>query len=229
MHKAKARSSVAACLVAATGLFLLGDARVADASERNLNLQPPTEVTPEIVAGRGCIEGVAHPSERDLTVSEQTQACDDFVQLENGAPGAVYFRGLHLFENGLDRADRDRAFDDFTTLIEAEDARASTYRMRAVLLVKDRDELEPALADLDRAIELTAAKPRPSFHTLRALVYFELGYRASDEALVHRGLKDVALVKELDPNRKDIPKLEAWAAEFLRKLSLDNEQPVNKG
>ncbi|WP_144430665.1 hypothetical protein [Jannaschia donghaensis] len=191
-----------------------------------LNIIPPFEVTPEIVAMRGCIEGVAHPSELDLTTEAQLAACDDHVTLAEDRIGAVGIRGLTLYDIGTTDDHRAQAFTDFTEVIEARgDASPSVYANRAFVTFKrknrldlSRSELDLALADITRAIEIieaTAARPRPYYFERRAMIYGTLFEKRGDRDYIVRAIADMDHILTLQP---DSPRTRWMKAIFVKYL-----------
>ena len=224
---------VAATLVLLTAmgiiLFPQSQSQSVSRADKPLDLTPTDEVTPEIIAGRGCIEGVAHPSGKKLTNLEQIAACNELVRIDENKTQAIYFRGLHLYENGTIDAHRTQAYDDFTFVIDAGADIPSAFGNRAILNLRDRNAPERALADVNKAIELTSERPRYYYFARRALILLSLAERNADEAMVYAALDDLQKAKSLNPRGKTYPQLENWAAEFLKRLHQIEGRPVQKG
>jgi len=183
------------------------------------SLMPPEEVTPEIIAMRGCIEGVDHPSEQGLSFGQQLSACDNWTQLlEVDNSQAVYFRALHLYENGTTPTHHEQAYRDFSLVINSETGNASAFANRAWLNLRYRDDLDEALLDIEQAIRLKADAPRSSYFERRAIILLEMASRNGDENLVYTALEDLRVALELNPNSTLASELEIWAGEFLRDL-----------
>ena len=227
--KAKLRNLLAARLIL-VGIIVvaLGNTTSLHAEEE-FSIMPPKEVTPKIVAGRGCIEGMEHPSERRLTVLEQIDACDDFVTISDNKVNARLFRAWHLHENGITNLHRDQAYRDFSFVIDSGAGLASTFAYRAELNTFHRDDLNEALQDINRAIELKADKPRAFYFELRATILMEQAWRNSDENLVYIALDDVKKIRLLKPQSEIASKLENWAAEFLKSLMLKDGHEIQPG
>ena len=222
---------VAATLVILTamGIILVPQAPSVSRADRRSALAPPDEVTPEIIASRGCIEGREHPSERKLSNQEQISACNDLVRIAENKTQATYFRGLHLYENAKTDAHRAQAYDDFTFVIDAGADISSAFGNRAILNLRDRDAPEHALADIDIAIKLTTERPRSYYFERRALILLTLAERDSVEAMVYTALDDIQKAKSLNPRSNTATQLESWAYEFLKKLHQNDGRPVQKG
>lgn len=199
-------------------------------STNDFSLAPPPEaVTPEIVASRGCLEGVEHPSERDLSLLEQFSACDDYVQITDDKVGATYFRALNLYQFGISDVHREKAYDDFSFVIDAGEEIAAAFANRAFLNVRYRDNFDEALLDINQAITLKAGNPRARYFEHRALILLEIARRDTDENLVYDALDDVQMALSIDPDSRLAPKLENWASEFLRFLHQSDGRAVQKG
>lgn len=222
---------VAATLVILTtmGIILFSQAPSVSGTDNRSALKPPDEVTPEIIAMRGCIEGVKHPSGAKLISQEQIAACNEHVRIAENKNQATYFRGLHLYNNGTIDAHRTQAYFDFTTVIDAGADIPSAFGNRAVLNLRDRNAPERALADVDKAIELTTERPRSYYFERRALILLSLAERNADEAMVYAALDDLQKAKSLNPRSNTNPQLENWATELLKRLHLNAGRRVQKG
>ncbi|MEP5728921.1 MAG: hypothetical protein ABJL67_06060 [Sulfitobacter sp.] len=222
---------VAATLVLLTvmGIIFFSQAPTVSGADNRSALTPRDEVTPEFIAMRGCIEGVEHPSEAKLTNQEQIAACNEHVRIADNKTQATYFRGLHLYENGTIDAHRTQAYDDFTFVIDAGADLPSAFGNRAVLNLRDRNAPELALADVDKAIELTTERPRSYYFERRALILLSIAERDADEAMVYAALDDLQKAKSLDPRSKTYSQLENWAAEFLKRLHQSEGRRIRKG
>lgn len=222
---------VAAFLVLLTtmGITLSSQAPSVSGADNRSALTPPDEVTPEIIAIRGCIEGVEHPSGTKLSNQEQIAACNEHVRIAENKTQATYYRGLHLYENGTIDAHRTQAYYDFTFVIDAGANIPSAFGNRAILNLRDRNAPELALADVDKAIELTTERPRSYYFERRALVLLSIAERDADETMVYAALDDLQKAKSLNPKSKVNPQLENWAAEFLKMLHQNEGRQVQKG
>ncbi|MEL6463530.1 MAG: hypothetical protein AAFQ58_01070 [Pseudomonadota bacterium] len=229
MMKFALRVAATAVLVTAIGIIFFSQTPSSSGAENRSALRPPNEVTPEIVAMRGCIEGVSHPSGAKLSNQEQIAACNEHVRMAENKTQARYFRGLHLFKNATINAHRTQAYDDLTFVIDAGTDIPSAYGNRAVLNLRDRNAPERALADVDKAIELTTERPRSYFFERRALILLSLAERDADEAMVHAALDDIGKARSLNPNSHRNSQLEKWAAEFLKRLHQNEGRQVQKG
>ncbi len=229
MTKTTLRVSAAVVLVTAIGIILLSQTPSSSGADNRSALLPPDEVTPEIVAVRGCIEGVEHPSGIKLSNQQQIAACNEHVRIAENKTQARYFRGLHLYENGTINAHRTQAYYDFTFVIDAGADIPSAFGNRAVLNLRDRNAPERALADVDKAIELTTERPRSYYFERRATILLSLAKRNADEAMVYAALDDIKKARSLNPRSNTYTHLENWAAEFLKKLLQNEGRPVQKG
>lgn len=228
-RKLLVRAASILMVFAALGILLFPQTPSQSNVRERFSLAPPEETSPEIVAIRGCIEGVGHLSERRLSYLEQVAACNDHVQLAEDRTQAVYFRGLHLYENGTINEHRLQAYRDFTFVIDAGEKSPSAYSKRARLNLWDRDAPELALADIEKAIELTMDRPRSYYFELRALILFQLAERDADEELIYAGLDDIKKAKSLNPESSVAPQLEEWATEFLKSLHQAEGRPIDRG
>lgn len=180
---------------------------------------PPTEVTPEIVAMRGCIEGVAHPSEQELTAEEQFTACDNYVDLSEDRLEATYFRALEHYERGTTSFHHAKAHRDFSIVIAAGgDVPPAAFANRAWLNVRFADAPEDALSDIDMAIEATVDRPRPYYFERRAYILSALADKKYDRNLLVSALEDVETALSLAP--------ESSRALRMRELLLTHLEPV---
>jgi tetratricopeptide (TPR) repeat protein len=197
------------------------------ATEQGLKLNPPpTEVTSEIVAARGCLEGVDHPSGAALSAPQQTAACDRHVELENNSVSARYFRALHLFETATTSEGRKTAYDDFSVVIASGQQTASAFANRAWLNIRFRDNVQEALSDIDRAIALEP--DRGTYFERRAYIKLAFAKRASDEKMAEAALEDIQTALSLKPSSKVASQLDAWARNFLAKLRARTDPPAHQ-
>lgn len=175
---------------------------------------PPTEVTPEIIATRGCIEGVEHPGERRLSFEEQLTACNNLVDRVDEA-GSVYYRGLFLFENATTTEQRNQAFEDFTQVIESGAEIATAYANRARLNLLDRNAPDLALVDIDAAIDLTQDRPRVRYYKLRTVALGILAEREQSKPYARRALEDIQTIREMGEAGQNERDMETWLIDFL--------------
>jgi len=182
-------------------------------------ITPPTEVTPEIIALRGCVEGVSHPSGQALSVEDQGAACDDHVALAEDTIGAIYFRGLHFFDNGMADAHRAQAFDDFSRVIDAGgDVPSAAYANRAWLHVRHLGDADAALADIDSAIALAAETPRSGHFQRRAYILTAQAERDNEPALIKLALDDLDRALALRPDSRTAQRMRDALTGYLRDL-----------
>lgn len=178
------------------------------------SIAPPTEVTPEIVATRGCIEGVEHPGERRLSFKEQLTACNNMV-IHFDDVDSVYFRGLFLFENATTTEYRNQAFEDFTQVIESGAEIATAYAKRARLNLLDRNAPDLALVDIDAAIDLTQDRPRVRYFRLRAVALGILAEREQSKPYARRALADIQTIREMGDADQNVRDMESWLIDLL--------------
>ncbi|WP_299555886.1 hypothetical protein [uncultured Tateyamaria sp.] len=134
-----------------------------------------------------------------------------------------------MSENGTIQAHRAQAYRDFTFVIDADLDISSAFGNRAILNQIDRNTPERALEDIDRAIELTADRPRSSYFERRAAIRLSLAERDKDEAMVYAALDDLKAAKSINPTRNVTAQLENWASEFLKSLHREKGYAVKKG
>ena len=213
----------AAFAVVAAGMGLLWGGSV---SSQRSSLAPPVSVTPELIAMRGCIEGVSHPSEVALTFAEQLEACSDYLAHDRDV--ALHFRARLLVEDGWSDDHHRLAYRDLTQIID-EDPSAWAYAARGQLGAMHTDTLEAALSDMGEAIALSAENPRPAHFLSRALIFMAMAERDEDAARVHAAMDDIAVVLMLDPDNAAVPRMRDWNTAFLRNLRLREGDVVIPG
>jgi tetratricopeptide (TPR) repeat protein len=190
---------------------------------------PPDEISDEIIAMRGCIEGVDHVSGKDLTNFAQIVACDDHVAIASDKVSARYWRALHLHENGITDAHHEQAYQDYTFIIDSGQSRAVAFANRAMLTMRLRDAPHEALADMNTAIELREENPRASYFRRRAAILLVIAWEQKEEARAHQALEDLRRLETLDPDNRDVSALKEAAHDLLRSLHIDEGQDVQKG
>lgn len=195
---------------------------------------PSQQTSPQLkIAMEGCIVGIApaterNPKERELSFAERTAACDAYVLLEQNKEFPRFRRALHLYENGLTKAHEDQAFRDLTYLIGLDHTLSALYDMRSMLYMK-RQMYEPALADIEQAIALTAKRPRASYLAQRAGLLLLLAERDARPDLAQAAIRDLKKIKSLNPDAPNIPLLEDWVARVLRIHSQSEGRSVRNG
>ncbi len=176
---------------------------------------PPTEVTPEIVAIRGCAEGVAHPSEARLDAPAQLAACNDWVKLSYGDTQARLFRGLFLLDHATSDSERQTAFADMTAVIWATPEDPKPYAVRALIHAMHRNDLRAAMADIDRAIALEGDDPHPLLYEFRATFQLQIADQNDDPDMVRAALEDARRALTLAPDSKVVPEIEGLARQMF--------------
>lgn len=204
-----------------------------------VSLTVPEEVTPEIVAIRGCIEGVAHPSGAELSRSERFAACDDYVGLAIGedAIRARYARALQRLEDGESRRDFEQAHRDFSFVIEAGWDGAVPYSRRAWISVRYLNDVQAALNDIEIALSRRPDPPRDALARgalardleRRAYILLALTETTHDPSLVYRAQDDLAQAEELAPYSAFAQQLDAAAARILHLIADQNGQAIEGG
>lgn len=219
----------AACAVVTALVLVVQPQTQAGATQTSQTDQAQTEPTPEENAAiRGCIEGIAVPSEQDLSFAGQLAACNALVALSQDEVGARYMRALILIEDGTTDAHRRMAFDDLTATIESGAKNPSAFNHRAWMLLRDHNAPERALADMDAAIKLTSGRPRARYFERRAIVLLQIAERDWDDTYVTAALKDIREAKALKPDNARAEQIESWAETFLKQLLLDGGQDIQK-
>ncbi len=183
---------------------------------------PPAEVTPEIVAERGCIEGVSHPSEDALNFDAQAKACDDYVRLWAGDADARRMRAWHYYDHGSERIHFEIAYEQLSDLIKAGEGKAVDYYYRGHLLALKFGQPRAAIADYDAAILLRQDSPRAQYHFARAAMHLQLGDAAQDPAELRAGIADLEMVKALGKGNARVAEHMAWAKHLLNRLEQVN-------
>lgn len=206
------------------------------------SIAPPKEVTPELIAMRACIEGVEHPTERNLTYAEQLQGCDTWVDLDDdkSLEAKISFRAGHLFR-GPSTAHKELALKDYDFLIKNGSTVPHHYQKRAVLNLYQTEDLGAALGDIDKAIELTGDRGRPRYFLLRAAIKLGLvhetinaqGVSAIDETRLKDAEQDLDRALAADGfgivSPKDVAHLKRWIADVRRAKSRKEGAPIKRG
>ncbi len=225
------RMAAAAVLFAATAVVLLhdpgqqasGQSRGQCTDLRNI----PREVTPEIVAMRGCLEKVVHPSGETLTPAAQQAACNDWVRLAPDDIQARYFRGLFLLDHATGKAGQETAFADMSAVIAAKSENPTAFFRRAMLQAQLRGNLEAALADIDRAIALAEERPRARYFEARATFRLQIANRTGDPEAARAALEDARKASALDPASEVVPKIESLVYRMLEAFARTNGEAAD--
>lgn len=222
------------------GLALMLTSNAASGEGRTgLSLAAPEEVTQEIVAIRGCVEGVAHPSGENLSRSERFAACDDYVDLASGedAIHARYTRALQRFEEGDSRRDFEQAHRDFSFVIEAGWESAVPYSRRAWISVRHLNDAQAALNDIEIALSRRPDPPQDALDSRalardlerRAYILLSITQTTPDPSLVHRAQDDLERAEELAPRSAFAQQLDAAAVRILHWIADQNGQATQDG
>ncbi|PIE07367.1 MAG: hypothetical protein CSA74_08280 [Rhodobacterales bacterium] len=211
--------AAAAVLFAATAVLLLHNpGQQASGQSRGQSidlLDIPKEVTPEIVAMRGCLEQVAHPSGAKIDPAAQLAACNDWVRLAPDDTQARYFRGIHLHPNVRTDADRETVFADMTAVIECCGDNPTAFYRRAFLQMTYRKDPDAAMADINQAIALTEDRPRARYYEFRAALWLEMAPINNDPEAARAALEDARKALALNPTSEVVPKIESLARQML--------------
>lgn len=182
------------------------------------DITPPTEVTPEIVAGRGCLEGVVHPTEEKLSFERQAVACDDYVRLLDGSAEARRIRAWHYYDHGTKDVHFKTAYDYFTDLIDKGEGKASDYFYRGQLQAIKFGYAEEGISDYDKAIELSKGAPSARYHLTRGYMLLETGEWEESAPMIKAAIVDFETVIALGKGDARVSDLLETAQDLLHRL-----------
>lgn len=208
-------------------------------AEKKFSLAPPTEVTPEIIAMRACIEGVAHPSEAELSFGAQLEGCNDWVAIDIDAPveARIRDRVRHLSYNGTTPRHKDLALRDYDTLVRLGDVTPHLLSKRAKLLIFHRNDFQAGLDDAERGLEMMDESYEARYLSdktaqlllLRASARLGMVYTQHDDALLALVEQDVTAIFARNPQHEKARKLQEIVRDYQRARAREIGRPVHKG
>jgi hypothetical protein len=230
--------AIAAVIFASAIALLWGGRNTAPAPER-FSISVPTEVTPEIVAMRACIEGVAHPSEKILSFGQQLSGCDDWVatDTDTSIEHRLRDRARFLDFEGTTGRHRDMALQDYTTLVNRGHVTPHLLERRAMLNIFHRGDFQAGLDDVERGLTMLeqggefdyVSDKTANLLILRASARLAMVYSQHDDALLVQAEQDVAAVFERSPKNKRAMKLKGFIEDYHRARAIAADKVIQKG